>query len=275
MAITETTIKRLFAKSQNVCAMPRCKAALVIGDTVLAEICHIRARRKGGARFDPSLTAEEKDSFGNLIILCPTCHTLVDKARVTYTVPLLEEIKEMHERAAPMEISPSVARQASLIYEAKFTRRRATITDSPVQGGTQASARGRGIAVAIGGHNQGDITIKVPSSKKTSGTQYPPNSIGADANMTNYVDYLCDLYVKYMVPITTDEGQLWGKLGRHIKNKFRLRKRTRNHLSAERFPDLVDYLINEKLANTPVGKRHLRNGTKLCRTFEEFRHEGM
>jgi hypothetical protein len=144
-----------------------------------------------------------------------------------------------------------------------------------VQGGTQASARGSGIAVAIGGHNQGDITIKVPAPKKASGTKYPANSIGADANMTNYVEYLCDLYVKYMAPICTDEGQLWGKLGRHIKAKFRLRKRTRNHLAAERFEDLVDYLIAEKLAHTPVGQRHLRNGTKLCRTFDEFRHGAM
>jgi hypothetical protein len=75
-----------------------------------------------------------------------------------------------------------------------------------------------------------------------------------------------------MQPIEPNEIKSWAKLGKHIKSKFRLRKRTRNHLSAERFGDLVDYLVTEKLANTPVGRKHLREGKKLCRTFEEFRH---
>ena len=78
-----------------------------------------------------------------------------------------------------------------------------------------------------------------------------------------------------MLPIEPNEGVSWGKIGKHIKSKFHLKKKTRNHLSAERFPDLVDYLIREKLARTPVGAKHLRQGTKLCRTFEEFRHGAM
>ena len=93
--------------------------------------------------------------------------------------------------------------------------------------------------------------------------------------MTNYVEYLCQLYVDYMSPTGQSERERWGRLGRAIKTKFRLRKRTRNHLSAERFPDLVNYLIHEKIAPTPVGQKHLARGTKLCRSFEEFRHGAM
>ena len=104
---------------------------------------------------------------------------------------------------------------------------------------------------------------------------YPANSIGADANMTNYVEYLCELYVKYMRPIEPNEDASWAKLGKHIKTEFHLKKKTRNHLSAERFWDLANFLIHEKLALTPVGRKHLRQGTKSCRTFEEFRHGEM
>lgn len=68
-----------------------------------------------------------------------------------------------------------------------------------------------------------------------------------------------------------DGNDRWIRIGTAIKRKFRLKKRTRSHLSAERFNDLVCFL-HEKLAETPAGKRHLRNGTKMCRTFEEFRH---
>jgi hypothetical protein len=130
------------------------------------------------------------------------------------------------------------------------------------------------VAVSIAGSNHAPISVRLPSPK-SSGTKYPANSTGADANLTNYIEYLCDLYVKFMLPIEPDEDTSWAKLGRHIKTKFHLKKRTRNHLSAERFGDLVHFLVNEKLAGTPVGMKHLRNGTKLCRSFEEFRYGSM
>lgn len=62
-----------------------------------------------------------------------------------------------------------------------------------------------------------------------------------------------------------------GRLGRKIKTRFRLKQRTRNHLTVDRFNELVDFLIKDLLEPSPVGKRHRRNGTKLCRTFEEWR----
>jgi hypothetical protein len=46
---TERTIERLFAVSGNQCAFPGCTANLVIGDTVTAEICHIKAQNAGEA----------------------------------------------------------------------------------------------------------------------------------------------------------------------------------------------------------------------------------
>ncbi len=93
MAVSSSTIKRLFVKAGNKCAMPKCEGPLLKGEQVLTEICHIWARRKGGARYDPTLTALEKDEFKNLILLCPTCHTLVDKDRKTFEVETLLDIK--------------------------------------------------------------------------------------------------------------------------------------------------------------------------------------
>jgi hypothetical protein len=279
MAIKDTTMKRLFGKSRNQCAMPDCRSPLIIGDVVVGEICHIRARRKGGPRYDASLTAEQRNEFPNLILLCGTCHKLVDANPAEYTAEWLQVVKQTHERQTPepLELSQVDARQALLILDkhmAQTMKPKKTTEDTTVQGNTQASASHGGIAVAIAGSNKGNISIKIPSAKPP-GSNYPANSIGADANMTNYIEYLCDLYVKFMRPIEPDENSGWAKLGKHIKTKFHLKKRTRNHLSAERFLDLVDYLVNEKLALTPVGQKHLREGKKLCRTFEEFRHGEM
>ena len=77
MAITASTMKRLFGLSRNQCTMPDCESPIIIGEAVVGEICHIRARGKGGARYDSSLTAAQKDDFENLTLLCGTCHTLV------------------------------------------------------------------------------------------------------------------------------------------------------------------------------------------------------
>lgn len=123
--------------------------------------------------------------------------------------------------------------------------------------------------VQVGGDNHGTISVTL-KQEKVEKSKYPGNSIGADADLTNYAEYLCDLWVKFMAPIEPNTDAAWARIGKAIKTKFRLRKRTRNHLSASRFPELVEFLT-AKLAVTPVGKKHVRNGTKLCRTFEEFR----
>jgi hypothetical protein len=271
MAISQTTIKRLFTKSRNECAMPRCTSPLIVGDYVLGEICHIRARRKKGPRYDPTLGAKDRDELANLILLCPTCHTLVDKDAKTYTIELLRDIRELYERGSTFEITPEISRQALLILE---RHQRLSVNGSPVTTASTTIASSGGVAISVGGHNLGSIKVNSGRSKSaTSG--YPTNSIGADANMTNYVEYLCQLYVDYMQPTGIASQELWARLGRAIKTRFRLRKRTRNHLSAERFPELVRYLIDEKVAKTPVGKKHLARGSNLCRSFDEFRHSPM
>ena len=263
----------------NQCAIPDCKSPLIIGDIVVGEICHIRARRKGGARHDPELTAAQKDQFENLILLCSTCHKIIDSSPNDYSSEWLRSIKATHERKAPqpLDLSMADARHALMIlakHTAKTRKVKISTGDITVAGGVKSTATHGGVSVAIGGANQAPIHIRMPA-QKPSVVGYPANSIGADANMTNYIEYLCELYVKYMLPIEPNEGVSWAKIGKHIKDKFHLKKKTRNHLSAERFGDLVNYLVGEKLARTPVGGKHLRLGNKLCRTFEEFRHGAM
>lgn len=279
MSIQDSTIKRLFGMAGNQCAIPDCKSPLVIGDIVVGEICHIRARRKGGARHDPSLSAAQKDEFENLILLCSTCHKIIDSNPDDYSSEWLRSIKATHERKAPQPLDLSMAdvRHALMIlakHTAKSRKVKISTGNITVAGGVQSSATHGGVSVAIGGANQAPIHIRMPAPQP-SRLPYPANSIGADANMTNYVEYLCELYVKYMLPIEPNEGVSWAKIGKHIKSKFHLKKKTRNHLSAERFGDLVNFLVGEKLVQTPVGSKHLRLGNKLCRTFEEFRHGAM
>lgn len=163
MPIAERTIKNLFAKSQNRCANPDCYATLVIGETILAEICHIRARRKGGARYNPSLTEPGKNAAANLILLCPTCHTLVDKDKTgAFSVEWLEKIKSDHERHGSFEVTAAEARTALEIlarYKARIARPKKKVVRSNASHG--------GIAVLS------DATISGTSPSKPAPTMDP------------------------------------------------------------------------------------------------------
>lgn len=256
MSYSEVTIKRLFARSQNECAMPKCASPIIIGDTVVGEICHIRARRKNGPRFDPNLTADQRDGYSNLILLCSTCHKRIDSAPQTFTAELLSEIKTLHESRGDVELNPETKKQAAILFLHLAPKRR-----------LKAEASGSGVAVVIGGDNHGPITIKQVASGKTPKSKCPVNSIGADANFSGYVEYLMELAYEYWKSV---EAMTPGRIGRKVKTKFRLGKRTRLHLGVQRFQDLVDFLIEDVLAPSPVGKRHRRNGTNLCRSFEEW-----
>lgn len=93
------TIKRLFSVSGNRCAFPGCHMPLIdtISGKVIGQICHIKARRPGEARYDPTLVGKALHAFENLILLCPTHHKIVDKDEKTYPVERMLAIKAMHE----------------------------------------------------------------------------------------------------------------------------------------------------------------------------------
>ena len=106
MAISSTIKNQLWARSQNSCAI--CGRALVQTsggrNQTLGELCHIVAKENSGPRANPLMSDEEKDSYDNIIILCPNHHTLIDRDTVTYTVDKLKIIKYNHENCSKYEL---------------------------------------------------------------------------------------------------------------------------------------------------------------------------
>ena len=62
-------------------------------------VCHIRAANKRGPRYDSTLTPEARRDAANLILLCGTCHALVDSEPSKYTVRTLTKWKRNRERS--------------------------------------------------------------------------------------------------------------------------------------------------------------------------------
>ncbi len=100
--IPADVLRVLLAKSGGYCQNPTCNDDLypLITQGSLAtirEAAHIIAFSKDGPRGAEELKTEEVNSFENLILLCPTCHTKIDKASHLFSVELLVKWKKDHE----------------------------------------------------------------------------------------------------------------------------------------------------------------------------------
>jgi hypothetical protein len=97
-APTYRTYRELFLKSGNVCAFPSCDALMMDEEgNFIGQICHIEAAEPGGARFNPSMTNEERRSFANLMLLCYEHHVVTNDVE-RFSVAVLQEMKAAHEK---------------------------------------------------------------------------------------------------------------------------------------------------------------------------------
>lgn len=99
MAISDVDVKLLWGRAAGLCSNPDCKKDLTVilaqrGSYNIGEMAHIIARSAGGPRGRAEAGA---DTYDNLILLCPTCHALIDKGPSEYPPDLLHRWKANHE----------------------------------------------------------------------------------------------------------------------------------------------------------------------------------
>lgn len=100
MAIRDSDYKLLWGRAAGMCSNPKCRADLTKmlvggGGYNVGEMAHIIAHSEGGPRGRPGGGSDE---YSNLILLCPTCHTMIDKApKGEFTEEMLLDWKANHE----------------------------------------------------------------------------------------------------------------------------------------------------------------------------------
>jgi hypothetical protein len=99
MAISEKDVKLLWGRAAGICSNPDCRQELTSdleqsGSINLGEIAHVIARQPVGPRGDGK---GGDNSYGNLILLCPSCHTKIDKAPADYAPEKLHKWKSSWE----------------------------------------------------------------------------------------------------------------------------------------------------------------------------------
>ncbi len=100
MAISEANIKLLWGRAAGICSNPDCQRDLTVilesqGNYNIGEMAHVIAKNPGGPRGVPE---GGSDSYENLLLLCPTCHRMIDKAPDgVFTEDMLKDWKSQHE----------------------------------------------------------------------------------------------------------------------------------------------------------------------------------
>ena len=101
-SISIPVTKVLWGLSGSICAMPRCRRSLIKESTdsdpsaPIGEMAHMAGEKPAAARYDDSMSDAQRNSYDNLILLCPSCHAMIDKQANSYTVERLNRIKQDH-----------------------------------------------------------------------------------------------------------------------------------------------------------------------------------
>jgi hypothetical protein len=99
------TVDALGKRAAFICSDPECRVHTLSpsleDDSKFIYIgiaAHITAAAKGGARYDQSLSSEQRKSIENAIFLCSNCANKIDKNNgIDFPVELLKEWKQQHE----------------------------------------------------------------------------------------------------------------------------------------------------------------------------------
>jgi hypothetical protein len=96
-------------------------APMALNETLTGEVCHIEGAKPGSARYNSRKTDVERHAYNNLILMCPTHHTVIDDDEEAYSVKRLHKIKAEHEeRSAPIA-EPEASRVAQAFVQSVIT----------------------------------------------------------------------------------------------------------------------------------------------------------
>lgn len=246
-APSRKTVLRLYTMSGNACAFSTCKTPIFSEGANLGEVCHIRAHRGGGKRYDAGQSDVERHSFDNLILLCCNHHKKIDDLDQIYTVEKLEAMKRAHESKFGRDEEPGdvfIAKRLGDDLERRI------------------AAEAKLVVVAQSG---AQVTIKASRVKVE---QAPlEGSVGANPDAKRYILYLIDRYHQFARADRTRTGAYnYARIHQSIKTKFRAKW---DHLPITMFPDLYRFL-QQRIDGTILGKVRKARGQASYSDLDEY-----
>lgn len=101
MTISRADGQMVWARAGWRCSMDGCGVELITaGDpSIIGEIAHIVGQSQTGPRGQHPMPLADRDRFPNLMLMCPTHHTMIDKDEAAWPVDVLVDMKTRHESA--------------------------------------------------------------------------------------------------------------------------------------------------------------------------------
>lgn len=126
MAISQKSIKVLWSNAAGLCAFPSCSERLAMSASqeyaayTIGEMAHICGEKPGSNRHDPTQSVDQRDDYENLILLCPTHHSTIDKKEnePRFPVGLLKQFKSNHEAFVQARLTPELLQSRQMLAKA-------------------------------------------------------------------------------------------------------------------------------------------------------------
>jgi len=248
MEPARTTIKRLYALSQNRCAFPACGLPIVESTgTVTGIVCHIRARNPGGPRFDKKQTAEQRHAFENLLLLCARHSKVIDSEPRRYTVARLQEMKSAHEKPTENELSVADGRNVDrllIAYRDLYIHATKVYIERVEAQKAEFYNSGRPNVVA------------------------PDDAIGSDLLRRNYTKYLIDRYNRFASSQPDRERFAFPAVYSLVESRYGVKKW--ELIPMRHFEELCS-LLRAKIDKTWLASVNRSKRRKSYSTLEEYR----
>ena len=212
----------------------------------------MNARNAGGERYDPCQSEAERQSYENLLLLCPTHHRTIDAQPEAFPIGLLKKMKAQAEAAHDGLEEPTDAFFAAALLDKLDT--------------TTIIENSGNIAINSPGAVQaGTVVFKTSQNKPTIAP--PAGSIGADGNALRYVKYLIDRYNEFAKNDPSRSGPfkhavIYATIKRNYGAKWDLVRHAR-------FAHLTAYL-QDRIAKTRLGRIRAASGCALYLSFDEY-----
>lgn len=108
--------KMLWGRAAGRCSFPGCRKELHVDETetddpaLIGEICHIESET--GPRANSAMSAKQRNSYANTILMCRNDHTVIDAQENEYTVERLHQMKAEHEAWVKGQLGFDAAKEA-------------------------------------------------------------------------------------------------------------------------------------------------------------------
>lgn len=182
------------------------------------------------------------NTFSNLLLICPTCHSKITKGDIKPEVVLQKKISLSQENTTNQNQTTT-----------KVNNFHAPINNA-----------------VVGDNNSVNInTTVVKKATKKVVNKYPEGSIGSDIHKKNYISHLITRYNDYKEWDVGKENMSYGLFSSNLKKRFKVGKDSAiYHVPLERFEELVNY-IKSRIDGTKLAKTKGK-GHKNYSSFSEY-----